>query len=106
MISLRCLVEDLLRGLEFDRVPLRKKVLENWDTIAGKRLSEYCKLAGFDGDVVIVKTSNPGAAMELKYRSGEIVTALNRIAEKELFTSLKILQRPVSTKDRKVHFGR
>lgn len=104
MISLRCLVEDLLKGLEFDRMPLRKKVLENWETVAGKQLSENCELAGFEGDAIIVRTSNPGAAMELKYRSSEIVTALNRLAEKELFASLKILQRPVS--NRKVHLGR
>jgi len=94
MKSLRCLVEDLMKDLDFDRVPLRKKVLENWNSIIGESLSEYCTLTGFEGDVLIVRTENPGAAMELRYRSVEILAALNGAAEANIFGSLKILQRP------------
>lgn len=94
MKSVRCLVENLWRDLDLDKFSSRKRALKFWETAAGGKISSMCSLEGFSDSTVIVRAMNPAVAMELRYRSSEIVEALNKAAGKELFCSLKIVLRP------------
>ena len=98
MKSIRGLVEELFRNLDLDRIPPRRRALEHWDRIAGERLVDYCDPPTIDGDSVVVRVHNPAAAMQLKYRSSEIISALNIEAGTEVFSSLRVLVRPGSEK--------
>ncbi|MEA3265715.1 MAG: DUF721 domain-containing protein [Candidatus Fermentibacteria bacterium] len=94
MKSVRSLVENLWLDLELSEFSSRKRALQFWKTAAGGKISSMCSLEGFSDSTVIVRAMNPAVAMELRYRSSEIVEALNKAAGKELFCSLKIVLRP------------
>ncbi|MCK5840536.1 MAG: DUF721 domain-containing protein [Candidatus Sabulitectum sp.] len=94
MKSVRCLVENLWRNLELDKFSSRRRALTFWEAAAGGKISGMCSLEGFSDSTVIVRAMNPAVAMELRYRSSEIVEALNEAAGIELFRSLKIVLRP------------
>lgn len=94
MKSIRGLVEELFRNLDLDSIPPRRKALANWGRIAGDRLAGYCDIPSVDGSTLVVRAHSPAAAMELKYRSIEIIDALNLEAGAEVFRSLKVLIRP------------
>ncbi len=99
------LVDELLGDLDLDSILPRRKALARWNSIAGKELAEYCSSPVIDGDCLKVLTRSPAAAMELKYRSSEILSALNREAGAEVFRTLRVSIRLVK-EDRKEDFGR
>jgi len=88
------LVESLFKDLQLDKLPARRRIIREWDNVVGETLSRMCSPEGFQGSTLIVRAENPGAAMELRYRSSELITALNEIAGEEVFSRLKILLRP------------
>ena len=92
------LVDELLKDLDLDSVLPRRKAL-------GKELTVYCSSPVIDGDCLHVLTRSPAAAMELKYRSSEILSALNREAGAVVFRTLKVSIR-LAKEDRKEDFGR
>lgn len=99
------LVDELLKDLDLDSVLPRRKALARWNAIAGKELAVYCSSPVIDGDCLHVLTRSPAAAMELKYRSSEILSALNREAGAVVFRTLKVSIR-LAKEDRKEDFGR
>ncbi|MFA6619430.1 MAG: DUF721 domain-containing protein [Candidatus Neomarinimicrobiota bacterium] len=96
MKNIRVLVEELFRNLNLESIPPGRKALVQWNRIAGKRIADCCDTPSFNGDRLVVRTESPAAAMELKYRSSEIVSALNREAGQEVFRSLKVIIRPAA----------
>lgn len=94
MKSVRDLVENLWLDLELNKFSSRKRALKFWKAVAGEKISSMCSIEGFSDSTIIVRAKNPAVAMELRYRSSEIVEALNEAAGKELFCSLKIILRP------------
>lgn len=106
MRSLRSLVEELLENLDLDRIPPARRGLASWREIAGEELAELCDTPVFRGGTLIVRAHNPGVAMELKYRSSEIITALNFTAGAEVFSSIRVLLRPPGEKKERQHFDR
>jgi len=100
MESVRNLVEDLWSGLGINKLPSRTQALEFWNAAAGERMASLCFVEGFTGSTVIVRALNPAVAMELRYRSREIIALLNESAGEELFKMLKIVIRPASHRER------
>lgn len=100
MKSVRCLVDNLWRNLELDNFSSRSRALKFWDKVVGEKISPMCSVTGFSGAIINVRAFNSAAAMELRYRSNEITAALNKLAGKELFISLKITIRPTHCKER------
>jgi predicted nucleic acid-binding Zn ribbon protein len=94
------LIEDLWSDLEINKVPSRKRALERWSQAAGERISTLCFVEGFTESTVVVRALNPAVAMELRYRSREIIAFLNESAGEELFKILKIVVRPTSHRER------
>jgi predicted nucleic acid-binding Zn ribbon protein len=106
MKNIRGLVEELFRNFDLDSISPRRKALAHWKKIAGDKLAGYCEEPSIDGRTVLVKVHSPAAAMELKYRSSEILSALNAEAGADVFFSLKVLLRPGVERDRKDNFDR
>ncbi|MCD6588250.1 MAG: DUF721 domain-containing protein [Candidatus Fermentibacteraceae bacterium] len=100
MKSVRNLVENLWSDLEISKFPSRKRALELWDQVAGERISSLCFVEGFTESTVVVRALNPAVAMELRYRSREIIAFLNESAGEELFKLMKIVVRPASHRER------
>jgi len=100
MRNIRGLVEELFKNFDLESIPPRKKAVAHWKQIAGEKLAGYCDEPLIDGKTVVIRVHNPAAAMELKYRSSEIISALNAEAGVDVFCSLKVLIRPsVKRKD-------
>ncbi|PIE51763.1 hypothetical protein CSA37_07110 [Candidatus Fermentibacteria bacterium] len=95
------LVEDLLNNLQLELVKPKKISLAQWSKAAGDRIAANSSVSGWNGETVIVNTTVPGIAMELKYRSSEIIHELNRLAGKEVFTALKVSLGPAREKERR-----
>ncbi|MCK5133419.1 MAG: DUF721 domain-containing protein [Candidatus Sabulitectum sp.] len=100
MKSVRNLVENLWSTLELDKLSSRNRALKYWNIAVGEKISPMCSVEGFSESTVIVRAFNPAAAMELRYRSSEIIAALNESAGKELFLFLKITLRPARERER------
>lgn len=94
MKSVRTLVENLWQNLELDKVSSRNRALKLWNISVGEKLSPMCSVVGFSESTIIIRAFNPAAAMELRYRSNEIIAALNKSAGKELFLFMKVTLRP------------
>jgi len=94
MKNIRGLVEELFKSFDLESIPPRKKAISHWKEIAGAKLAGYCDEPTIDGRALVIRVHSPAAAMELKYRSSEILTALNVKAGAEVFSSLKVLIRP------------
>ncbi len=100
MESVRTLVENLWSNLELNKLSSRKQALNFWDVAIGEKISTMCCVVGFSEATIIVRAFNPAVAMELRYRSSEILTAMNESAGKELFLFLKITLRPPNDRER------
>lgn len=100
MKSVRDLVESLWSRFELDKYSLRSRALENWNIAAGEKISSMCSVEGFSETTVNVRAFNPAVAMELRYRSSEIIATLNERAGAELFALLKITLRPARDRER------
>ncbi len=100
MKSVRNLVDDLWSDLGVNEFPSRTRALKYWSSAAGERISSLCFVEGFTKTTVLVRALNPAVAMELRYRSREIIAVLNDSAGEELFSILKIFVRPVSHRER------
>ncbi len=94
------LVEDIINNLQLDLMKPRKKAIAQWGKASGDRIAGNSFVSGWDGETVTVRTTVPGIAMELKYRSSEIIQELNRLAGKEVFTVLKVTLEPAREKER------
>ncbi len=106
MKNIRGLVDELFRSFDLESIPPRKKAVAHWKQIAGKKLAGYCDEPTIDGKTLVVRVHSPAAAMELKYRSSEILSALNVKAGADVFCSLKVLIRPGVESERKDNFDR
>ncbi len=102
---MRSLVEELLQNLNLDRIPPGNRALASWEEIAGAELAALCDPPVYRDGSLVVRAHNPGAAMEIKYRSSEMITALNDAAGADVFSSIRVLLRPRSEKERQ-HFDR
>lgn len=100
MKSVRSLVDNLWSSLELDSASSRNQALEHWQIVVGEKISCMCSVEGFSESTVIVRALNPAVAMELRYRSSEIIAALNASAGSELFKLLKITLRPSRHRER------
>lgn len=100
MESVRNLVENLWSHHELDKYSSRNRALKMWKRTVGEKISGMCSLEGFSESTVNIRAFNPAAAMELRYRSSEIINALNESAGTELFGFLKITLRPATDKER------
>jgi predicted nucleic acid-binding Zn ribbon protein len=94
------LVNEFWSDYEIDKLQSRHHTLTFWEAAAGKRLSSFCSVEGFSESTVIIKAFNSAVAMELRYRSREILAALNELAGTELFQSLRIVFRPIRHRER------
>ena len=94
------LVDRIWSSFELDKLSDREKALEFWPEAVGEKVSAFCFVEGFQESTIKIRAINPGVAMELKYRSSEILAALNEAAGKELFRSLRIILRPPSDRER------
>lgn len=100
MKSVQSLVENIWSNLELDKLSSRKQALKFWGFAVGEKISTMCVVEGFSESTVNVWAMNPATAMELRYRSSEIIKALNESADEELFRFLKITQRPTRDRER------
>ena len=100
MESVRTLVETFWSNLELNKFSSRKQALSFWDVAVGENISPMCCVVGFTDATIVVRAFNPAAAMELRYRSNEILSAMNESAGKELFLFLKITLRPPNERER------
>ncbi len=100
MKSVRSLVDNLRSHLELDKYSSRSRALEFWNVAVGDKISGMCSVEGFSESTVNVRAFNPAVAMELRYRSSEIILALNELAGTELFLFLRITLRPTREKER------
>lgn len=100
MESVHNLVDNLRRRLEFHNYSARRQALSFWTLAVGETISSMCSVEGFSETTVVIRAYNPAVAMELQYRSNEIIIALNESAGKELFQTLKIILRPTSERER------
>lgn len=83
-----------MRNLDLDSIAPRKKALACWERIAGERLAGFCDPPVLDEGTLVVRVKNPAAGMELKYRSREIISALNKEAGVDVFRNIKVVLRP------------
>jgi len=100
MKSISSLVDSLMTVFEFEKLTPRKQALNFWISIVGDDLSSMCSVEGFSESTLKVRAFNPGAAMELNYRSSEIISALNISAGADLFDSLNVILRPPRGRER------
>jgi hypothetical protein len=100
MKSVSSLVDSLWSVLELDRLTPRNLALDYFRAVAGDQLYGMCAVEGFSGSTLLIRAFNPGAAMELRYRSSEILSYINNSAGTELFDTLKVLFRPPRGRER------
>jgi len=93
-------LDDLLRNLigrlELTEGQERQKILSEWDNIVGRELGALAHPAGFRKSVLLIRALHPAAAMEIRLRKKEILDHLNNVAQKRLFTSLRIIRPSVN----------
>jgi len=94
MKKISSLVNSLWDNLELDKIEPRNSALTFWEKAVGKKLGSFCFLDGFSQSTLNVQTSSPAVAMELKYRSSEILKKMNLLAGSELFLCLVVKLKP------------
>ncbi|MCD4707793.1 MAG: DUF721 domain-containing protein [Candidatus Sabulitectum sp.] len=100
MKSVRILVDNLWSRHELNKLSSRSRALRFWNSVVGEKISGMCSVEGFSESTVNVRAFNPAVAMELRYRSSEIISALNESAGAELFLFLRITLRPTRERER------
>ncbi len=100
MKKVRDLIDGLWSDLEIDKFASRNRALTFWCDIIGKKISSMCVLEGFSESTLNVRAFNPAVAMELKYRSSEIIASINDLAGAELFRRLRVTLRPTNDRER------
>jgi len=68
-----------------------------WSGLAGPGLAGLSAPAGFSGGVLTVRTSHPGAVLELRAREAELIAGLNEAMGRPLIKRIRI------TRDRGRH---
>ena len=94
MKNISSLVNSLWDNLELDKIEPRNQALVFWEKAIGSKLASFCFLDGFSQSTLNVHTSNQAVAMELKYRSSEILKKMNSLAGSDLFLSLVVKLKP------------
>ena len=100
MKSVRDLVDNLWSDLELDLITSRNCALKYWSDAVGKKIAARCSVEGFTESTLNIRAFNPAIAMELRYRSSEIIAAINDSAGAELFHKMKVTLRPSRDRER------
>ncbi len=100
MESIRNLVDNIWSDLEMDRLLPRSRALNFWKPAVGEKLAPFCSVINFSESTLFIKAFNAAVAMELRYRSSEILAVLNESSGEELFLSLKIVVKSPRDRER------
>ena len=90
MKTLEHAINKLIKDLGIENKVLDNQVLNSWNSIVGKRISEISKAEKIENRILFVKVLNSSWRNELLYHKKTIIDKLNKKMGKKIVDDIKL----------------
>ena len=89
--TLKEAIQALLNAYKLKDGMLESRVLNSWDTIAGKFVAKHTETTYIRNKTLYIKLNSPALKNELSYAKSKLIEALNKTVDQEVITNIVFL---------------